>query len=184
MTWNEYLELSEKTLSTQFNCDEKDQRVLHAVIGVLTEIEELLDNYTTDNFDVINLGEEVGDVLWYFSILGREYNLAYPQIIVKDKNTEPMKLILKIIKDTCKLLDLLKKKIYYNKPIDEVQFKNITTLLMLNFSDYINCYDLNTEEIFDINIQKLKARYGDKFSTEKAINRDLETERKILSKEV
>jgi len=55
---------------------------------------------------------------------------------------------------------------------------------MLNISDYMNCYDLNTEEIFDINIQKLKARYGDKFSSERAINRDLETERKILSKEI
>ena len=28
MNWNEYLELSEKTLSTQFNCDSKEQKVL------------------------------------------------------------------------------------------------------------------------------------------------------------
>ena len=35
---------------------------------------------------------------------------------------------------------------------------------------------------FDININKLKARYGDKFSSERAINRDLETEREILEK--
>ena len=33
---------------------------------------------------------------------------------------------------------------------------------------------------FDVNIAKLKARYGEKFSSEKAINRDLETERNIL----
>ena len=185
MTWIEYLELSEKTLSSQFNCeDEKDQKVLHAVIGILTEVEELLDNHLTENFDPVNVGEEVGDLLWYLSILGREYQLQYPQIIVKDKNPEPMSLVLKITKYTCKLLDMLKKKIYYNKPIDEVSFKNTATIIMLNISDYMNCYDLNTEEIFDINIQKLKARYGDKFSSERAINRDLETERKILSKEI
>lgn len=184
MTWNEYLELSEKTLSTQFNCDEKEQRVLHAVIGILTEIEELLDNFNTGKFDPVNLGEEVGDVLWYFSILGREYNLDYPRILVKDKNPEPDQLVLKMIKDTCKILDMLKKKIYYNKPIDELQFKNTTTILMLNMSDFMNCYDLSLEETFEINIEKLKARYGDKFSSERAINRDLDAERKILSKEV
>jgi hypothetical protein len=73
---------------------------------------------------------------------------------------------------------------YYNKPIDELQFKNITTILMFNISDFMNCYDLSLEETFEINIEKLKARYGDKFSSERAINRDLDAERKILSKEV
>ena len=37
MTWNEYLPLAEKTLSTQFNCEEEFyQKILHAVIGALT----------------------------------------------------------------------------------------------------------------------------------------------------
>jgi len=181
MNWKEYLELSEKTLSLQFNCeDTKDQKILHAVIGILTEVEELLDNHLGETFDATNRLEEVGDVLWYCAIIAREYQLDYPQIIVKDKNPEPMKLILKIIKNTCKLLDALKKKIYYNKPIDENFFKTITTLVMLDLSDYMSTYDINVERSFDINIEKLKARYGDKFSSERAINRDLDTERQIL----
>ena len=51
---------------------------------------------------------------------------------------------------------------------------------MLDVSDYMNNYDIDIEKSFDVNIDKLKARYGDKFSSEKAINRDLETERNIL----
>ncbi len=180
MNWNEYLELSEKTLSTQFNCDEKEQRVLHAIIGILTEVEELLDNHTGDTQDFTNILEEAGDITWYLAIIGREYQLDYPQLLVRTKNEDPMKLVLKIIKNTCKLLDMMKKKIYYNKPIDENLFKTITHVVMLDLSDYMNVYDINIQNSFDINIAKLKARYGEKFSSERAINRDLETERNIL----
>jgi NTP pyrophosphatase (non-canonical NTP hydrolase) len=180
MNWNEYLELSEKTLSTQFNCDEKEQKVLHAVIGVLTEVEELLDNHIGETQDFTNILEEVGDITWYLAIIGREYQLDYPQLLVRTKNEDPMKLVLKIIKNTCKLLDMMKKKIYYNKPIDENLFKTITHVVMLDLSDYMNVYDINIQNSFDINIAKLKARYGEKFSSERAINRDLETERNIL----
>ena len=180
MNWKEYLELSEKTLSTQFHCEEREQRLLHAVIGVLTEVEELLDNHIGDEQDDTNRLEESGDVCWYLAIIGREMNLDYPQLLVKTKNDNPMKLVLKIVKNTCKLLDMMKKKLYYNKPIDENLFKTITTLVMLDVSDYMNTYDIDIEKSFDVNIDKLKARYGDKFSSEKAINRDLETERNIL----
>lgn len=180
MNWKEYLELSEKTLSTQFHCDEKEQRLLHAVIGVLTEVEELLDNHIGDEQDFTNMLEEAGDITWYLAIIGREMDLDYPQLIVKTKNDNPMKLVLKIVKNTCKLLDMLKKKLYYNKPIDENLFKTITSLVMLDVSDYMNTYDIDIEKSFDVNIDKLRARYGDKFSSERAINRDLETERNIL----
>lgn len=46
MNWKEYLPLAEKTLSTQFHCtDDFYQKILHAIIGGLTEVEELLENY-------------------------------------------------------------------------------------------------------------------------------------------
>lgn len=185
MNWNEYLVMSEKTLSTEFHCDSKDQKLLHAVIGILTEIEELLENHDGQKTpDEIGRNEEIIDVLWYCAIISREYNVDYPQIITSTKNQDPEGLIMRVIKNTCKLLDMIKKKLFYNKPIDENYFKTIFHLILLGISDYANCYDINLEESFETNIEKLKARYGDKFSSEKAINRDLDLERKILSKEV
>ena len=44
MNWKEYLELSEKTLSTEFHHDPQTRNLLHAVTGILTEIDELLEN--------------------------------------------------------------------------------------------------------------------------------------------
>jgi mRNA-degrading endonuclease RelE of RelBE toxin-antitoxin system len=46
----------------------------------------------------------------------------------------------------------------------------------------MNCYNIDIHKSFDINIEKLKERYGDKFSSEMAINRNLDAERQILEK--
>jgi NTP pyrophosphatase (non-canonical NTP hydrolase) len=179
MNWSEYKELSEKTLSTQFHCDEKRiELLLHAVMGILTETEELLDNHLI-KIDETNILEEIGDVTWYLAIIGREYNMDFPTDLPLS-NEDPMKIVISIIKQTCKLLDMLKKKLYYNKPINDESFKQISTLVMILTQSYMNYYSIDIKGSFNINIAKLKARYGDKFSSDKAINRDLETERKIL----
>jgi NTP pyrophosphatase (non-canonical NTP hydrolase) len=178
MNWKEYLEQSEKTMSSEFHCDEKEQRILHAVIGILTEIEELLDNHIGDSSDEINRSEELADAFWYCAIIAREYNIDFSQISRKSNN--PMETLIRIVKHTCSLLDMLKKKLYYNKTIDESKFKTNFYEVLLNLSDYANQYSINIEETFDINISKLRARYGEKFSSEKAINRNLNLERSIL----
>jgi hypothetical protein len=41
----------------------------------------------------------------------------------------------------------------------------------------------NWDDILNRNIEKLKARYPDKFDTERAITRDLDTERAILDQQ-
>jgi NTP pyrophosphatase (non-canonical NTP hydrolase) len=194
MKWNEYLPLAEKTLSTQFNCtEESNQKLLHSCIGSLTEIQEILENYEnglliTDSNKQGSVAEESADIFWYLSILFRELNI---QIIEKEEHsfildkfnvTRPFDLLLEFIKENLKLLDILKKKIYYNKDmnIEVVKKLSINMFYLLNY--YCEKNNTNVSDILDKNIAKLKSRYGDKFSSERAINRDLETERTILEK--
>lgn len=77
-------------------------------------------------------------------------------------------------------IDQLKKHIFYGKPLDRVNLKEELGDLLY----YIGVAMDELETDFDIeqrkNIAKLKARYGDKFSSEAAINRDLDKEREIL----
>lgn len=179
MDWDSYLNLSEKTLSTEFHCGFKVEKLLHATIGILTEMEEILDNYSEDSvLDPVNILEEIGDVTWYLAILGREYNLTLPISNIKSDN--PEKTIMSLIKKTLKILDFLKKKLYYNKEIDDDLFIEISNRILLDTVEYMNYYDIDIHKSFDINIEKLKERYGDKFSSDKAINRNLENERQIL----
>jgi NTP pyrophosphatase (non-canonical NTP hydrolase) len=187
MNWNEYLTLSEKTLSRQFNCEEKEQLYLHSIIGSLTEIEELLENYEdgelkTDVNQQGSVAEESADIFWYLSILFRELKLDLEDNNIKlsEKINSPYKTLIEYLKVNLKMLDILKKKIYYNKEIDIISFINLTFLLYSLLEKYCNFYNTDISLILDKNISKLKARYGDKFSSDKAINRDLETEKKIL----
>lgn len=178
MNWNDYKVMSEKTLSTSFYCDDKIELMLHAVMGILTEMEEILDN-DPKNPDVINIREEAGDITWYLAIIGRLYNIGFP-IDLPVSSEDPMKTSISIIKHSCKLLDMLKKKLFYDKVIDENLFRENAVIIMILINSYMKYYNIDIQESFDINIAKLKSRYGDKFSSERAINRDLDTERKIL----
>lgn len=117
MTFQEYLDLSSKTLSEQFHIAPDDtykQKLLHAVIGLSTESNELLDTlkkhvYYGKPLDVVNIKEEIGDIFWYVAILFREL-------------------------------------------------------------------DLDLDNILHDNIEKLRKRYGEKFSTTSALNRDTDNE--------
>lgn len=188
MNWLEYKELSEKTLSKQFHVSKQDELLLHALLGVATELEELLGW----NNDDVNKQEEVADVFWYLAILDRELNLNFDFNERKYTNLDKFnnyiyriftsndRMVLDSYKKCSLLLDFLKKKIYYNKPINIDEFSKLSNQLfesLILFSDKNN---IDISYILDRNIQKLKARYGEKFTSERAINRDLETERKIL----
>jgi hypothetical protein len=180
MNWNEYRVLSEKTLSTQFHCEKQDELLLHAVVGILTELEELTDW----NGDEVNKKEEVADSFWYVGILDRvlELNLEIPKTTGIKVQITNEKLIIELYKIASKLLDPIKKKLYYNKPIDLSSFSDLSIKLFNTLCLFCEINNIEIEAILDTNIAKLKARYGDKFSSEKAINRDLSIERTILEK--
>jgi NTP pyrophosphatase (non-canonical NTP hydrolase) len=77
-------------------------------------------------------------------------------------------------------IDVMKKYIMYGKPIDTTNLKE--EIGDGQWYDGIACDALGTD--FDTeqrrNINKLESRYPEKFSFDKAVNRDLELERKVL----
>jgi NTP pyrophosphatase (non-canonical NTP hydrolase) len=179
MKWTEYKELSEKTLSTEFHCGKQVENLLHGVVGVLTELEELLGWN-----DEVNKKEEVADIFWYIALLDRELNL---NLEIKSDKSDIYQLtndilIIKSFKSSCLLLDFLKKKLFYNKNLNIEDFSNHTHELFETICLFCLVNNINIEEILDTNISKLKARYGEKFTSEKAINRNLNLERSILEK--
>jgi NTP pyrophosphatase (non-canonical NTP hydrolase) len=103
------------------NLTDKQIRVFHAILGIMTESQELLEGFckgldAEEGIDEVNLAEELGDLAWYQALLVDALQVSWDQQLVK-------------------------------------------------------------------NIDKLKARYGEKFSEERAIVRDLATEREILEKD-
>ena len=80
------------------------------------------------------------------------------------------------------LLDVLKKHIYYGTSIDEINMMEECSDLLYYIGVILSRLGYTFEEVMQINIEKLQARYPEKFTSENAINRDLEKERKILEK--
>ncbi len=80
------------------------------------------------------------------------------------------------------ILDAFKKNIYYKKELDVVNLKEEIGDVMWYVA--ILCRELNLDmgDILQTNIDKLKARYPDKFTNHQALFRDLKTERTILEK--
>jgi len=53
----------------------KNPRSLHALIGLITELPELLDAVSRN--DKVNIKEEIGDLTWYLAILVDEYGFDF-----------------------------------------------------------------------------------------------------------
>lgn len=80
-------------------------------------------------------------------------------------------------------LDALKKHIFYGKELDRVNLAEELGDLFWYMAIVGDELGIEFEDVMARNITKLKARYGEKFSEEKADKRDLETERKILEQQ-
>ena len=100
-------------LSTLFPKTEKEFDTLHALLGLITETTEALENYFSPKYSELNQVEEVGDISWYYALL------------LHSLVPEP-------------------------------------------------------SEVWEANIRKLKARYPEKFESQKALNRDLAAEKQAL----
>lgn len=82
--------------------------------------------------------------------------------------------------ESAEILDSLKKHIFYGKPLDEVNLKEEMGDLFWYLAIMADSLNIDFETIMSKNIEKLKARYGQKFSEEKAIERNLILERQTL----
>jgi NTP pyrophosphatase (non-canonical NTP hydrolase) len=93
---------------------------------------------------------------------------------------DDLHMILGMLTEVGELADVFKKYMAYQKQIDWVNVKEEVGDLLWYVSNFCNINGFDLEEILQTNINKLRARYPEKFTQENAINRDLDKERTIL----
>lgn len=185
MNLNDYASIA---LST---CTFKDRQfdLEHAAIGMMTEAGELLDCYKKlmvygKELDLINLREEVGDCMWYALLgaktLGFDFTLR-PKLDVfcKGEDITMFDVGLALLGTACGFGACV------TDPDDEQSqvldmpkfFANFIALLYLIGERH----GFTLEEAADANIAKLSKRYPEgTFSSTRALNRDLASERTVL----
>jgi NTP pyrophosphatase (non-canonical NTP hydrolase) len=78
------------------------------------------------------------------------------------------------------LLDQFKRHIYYGQKLDLVNVEEEMGDIFWYLAILADQLGVSFEQVMEKNIAKLKARYGEKFSQESALQRDLKNERDIL----
>lgn len=181
MKFNEYVQLAVRTESkvnpktgSTFSSNE---RMLHAGLGLATESGELLDAikkemYYGKSLDTVNVKEELGDLCWYlalaFDVLG-----TIPQVgTLNDKFDAYEQSIILNGLTTAFLLACHSQKIELDPLVDIL--KRVICLC--------NAFGFTLADVMKTNIEKLMIRYPNKFEAEKALNRDLQTERQVLER--
>ena len=68
-TVTEQVEHGQVSLSDLFPKTELEYNTLHALLGLLTETTEALQNFFSEEYSELNQLEEVGDLSWYYALL-------------------------------------------------------------------------------------------------------------------
>ena len=161
---------------------------IHMTMGMCTEIGEIaVCLKMSKSIDKINLQEELADVLWYFvnyanfyKIDITNYKFSKELYFVNEYEQYPnLRVYDLMLIHASDLLDYDKKALAYNKPRSA---NDSFYLLFQAISDMFCTYVLDPEKSMQNVIDKLRVRYPEKFSSEAAINRDLEKERTELEK--
>ena len=87
-----------------------------------------------------------------------------------------------LVTESAEFVDTIKKTLFYGKQLDTTNLKEEIGDILWYVA--IACKALDTDIATEMarNVSKLKKRYPNGFTEEKAINRDLDTERKELEK--
>lgn len=167
----------------------------HAALGMASEAGEVLEVVGFEPMDgwdgstFADVVAELGDCCWYLNLAccygwiefsdltvrGIEFDLDKTQSCLEDA-------ALKLCLYSSSFCDMVKAHIFYGK---DLKSDLVVPVLEGYYSAiFLACASIGVtvEAVLDKNIAKLQARYGDKFSEQRAITRDLELEQKAFSK--
>ena len=170
----------------------RNLRLIHAQLGFSSELSEIREAVLKDEIDFVNLKEEFGDMYWYMGIaideLGSNPEFimdAVKQDSVSGLSPNNAKSALEDLVDNMDVIigrfsDLMKKSIMYGKPLSVTIMEGELIALDKNIALALSVCGFSPEEAREVNISKLRARYGEKFTEAAALERNLAKERDIL----
>jgi NTP pyrophosphatase (non-canonical NTP hydrolase) len=181
MNWIEYRNNASRTfadVNALYSDELTELRVvlneLHCAVGIQTEIHEY--GLAVDSADMVNASEEIGDALWYIAnlenILGLKKENIQENIIVEWD--------MGLFELSNELLDCYKKKVFYKTNKHNEKILSYINAIKAMLIEMCSVYGFELRKLLETNINKLRARYPEKFNTHDADNRNLNVERKIL----
>lgn len=188
MNLSEYIPLATRT------CKElpPHEHLVHMALGLAGEMGELIDALKRHHIygkelDQVNIVEEVGDLAWYMANLmavqpkaktAYEASLTVAPVDPGKLKTAQATLTAHILKMN-ELLSQTCSALIEPDSSDEGQVDCICAIAVVIFVT-AQLADVDLEDAYDRNIEKLAHRYGDKYDDYSALHRDTDGERLIL----
>ncbi len=169
----EYVEWSEETMSKTFHYDANDsnENELRSIVEEVVKNLDVLDLYKKKKF----YGKKV-------DIPQRYFNLSLQEFKKDEDGAEKMlHAAIGLATESGELMKAVYDAKWGGKELDAVNIVEELGDKMWYLSIFLRDLNVGMEEVLRINKNKLEARYKKKeFTSENAINRDLDNERKIL----
>ena len=165
-----------------------DKDLEHAQVGMVTELGELFDAWKKVAIygkvvDNVNAIEEIGDVFWYVNLLWEVIGEAPEDLqLLWDESIKPetMEIVSTREIDILSDLHIMTSNILSLSLEDTDLIKEELVPYFFAINRLIAATGFEVSDALDKNIRKLAKRYGDKYSDQAALIRDLEVERQTL----
>ena len=165
-----------------------DKDLEHAQVGMVTELGELFDAWKKvavhgKVVDNVNAIEEIGDVFWYVNLLWEVIGETPEDLqLLWDESIKPetMDIISQRVIDILADLHIMTSNILSLSLEDTDLIKEELVPYFFAINRLIAATGFDVSDALDKNIRKLAKRYGDKYSDQAALIRDLEVERQTL----
>lgn len=178
MQVKDYIPLAIRTESPkETGLSRKHTRLLHAAIGVATETAELVQADTDQN-----QVEELGDAAWYLAAATDAIGAQSLTISSggRENRVRAKELSRELHILSGDFLDQMKKLVFYGKEPNEA---NLTMTVFNLWQTVANLSAAKGHDfgiVLEANIRKLRIRYPEKFTSEAAVNRNLDAEAESL----
>lgn len=155
-------------------------RLLHSALGMMTEIRELQE--ALEKRDWVNVGEEVGDVLWYWAVAMRALRIEHVAQVPPTKTwvRAETRTGRPLIEAICAWGDLVRRDAIHAKGMKPEDAA--AALGEIWGQVYVLCTacELDVGDVMRRNIAKLRVRFPEKYDGVRFDQRDLEAERAVL----
>lgn len=191
----EFSEYTEKAFAFANLQETKKLDLIHACLGITSDLGELDESTLVPGWNVdvntpqrVNFIEELGDVFWFLNLLMKVTGGSLSEQVQKADATRDIftahseKYLRLLNQSSARIADMVKAHVIYGKPLDAVMVNAEAGYIASDLQALAEQNGLTLDRIFDANIAKLTARYGDKYTLEKALNRDRAAEAEAIRK--
>jgi len=171
MEFNDYQKLAIRT------CAPADKAIGRMTIKQLSLLEDIVEDLSMDGAAL----DRVKRAVFYGKSAEEDVTpLPHPEERMSEHTADAVHAAIGLLTESIELGEAIILKATHNEPIDEKNAFEEIGDIMWYLAVLTKALGIDMNQVMKANIDKLAARYGDKFDDYKAVNRDLQAETKAL----